>query len=93
MPVIHFGDLDPNGVRIVRHLRRIRPDLEWAIPALWSEFVERRAIRKKWPPGLVSPKDPALVQQLARQGLWLEQENISLDPRLRDGLLKALSRR
>ncbi|KYF57875.1 hypothetical protein BE04_20370 [Sorangium cellulosum] len=29
--VVHFGDLDPNGVRIFRHLRGARPDLRCSV--------------------------------------------------------------
>jgi len=90
IPVVHFGDLDPNGLRIVRHLRYIRADLRWAVPAFWSEYVPARAIRKKWPPELVTREDPVLVQELACRSLWLEQEVIALDPRLRNALLDAL---
>jgi hypothetical protein len=77
-------------LRIVRHLRRARADLRWAVPAFWSEFVPARAIRKRWPPQLVTHEDPVLVQEIARRGVWLEQEIISLDPRLRDALLATL---
>ena len=32
VPIIHFGDLDPNGVRIYLHLRKRCADLRWFIP-------------------------------------------------------------
>jgi hypothetical protein len=28
VPCVHFGDLDPNGVRIIRHLRGFRPQID-----------------------------------------------------------------
>ena len=27
VPIVHFGDLDPNGIAILAHLRRWRPDV------------------------------------------------------------------
>jgi hypothetical protein len=33
VPVIHFGDLDPNGVRIFLHLRMRYPDVRWFVPS------------------------------------------------------------
>lgn len=80
--VVHFGDLDPNGVRIVRHLRRLRPDLHWLVPDFWAEQIPLRALSCDWPEGLLEPSDPALLHDLARRGLWLEQEPVALDPRL-----------
>jgi hypothetical protein len=32
VPVLHFGDLDPNGVRIMLHLHRRVPNLKWFLP-------------------------------------------------------------
>ncbi|AGP36472.1 Wadjet anti-phage system protein JetD domain-containing protein [Sorangium cellulosum] len=86
VPVVHFGDLDPNGVRIARHLRALRPDLRWAIPELWAEYLEERALRGEWPEDLDVAGEPALVRELYARGLWLEQEVIVLDPRLAEAL-------
>lgn len=90
VPVVHFGDLDPNGVRIVRHLLAVRPDLRWAVPGFWSEHVEARALRRTWPEDLDLTDAPALVRDLAARGLWLEQEIIALDPRLTGALARVL---
>lgn len=89
--VVHFGDLDPNGVRIVAHLQVIRPDLIWAVPPFWEEQVELRGQRKDWPLDLDLQGAPALVQRLAAAGIWLEQEALVLDPRLTE-YLQALLR-
>lgn len=86
VPVVHFGDLDPEGVRIVRHLRQIQPDLIWAVPALWREYMEKRALPGEWPDDLDLEDAPALVRKLADRCLWLEQELIAIDPRLRTAL-------
>lgn len=90
VPVVHFGDLDPNGVRIVRHLRAVRPDLRWAVPGFWAEYVEARALRREWPEDLDVGEEPALVRLLCARGLWLEQEVIALDPRLTEALRGSL---
>lgn len=82
VPVVHFGDLDPNGVRIFLHLRRHRSDLRWLVPAFWAERVDGHARPVAWPDDLDTSHAPPLVHELVRRGLWLEQETIVLDPRL-----------
>ncbi|MEZ6188718.1 MAG: DUF2220 family protein [Planctomycetota bacterium] len=86
VPVLHFGDLDPNGVRIVRHLRELAPGLTWVVPEFWEEDVEARGLVRAWPADLDLSGEPALVQRLAAAGRWLEQEVLALDPRLREAL-------
>lgn len=81
-PVAHFGDLDPNGVRIAAHLRSIHPDIRWVVPDFWREYVQKRGRRLTWPDSLRLENAPSLVRELARAGLWLEQESLVLDPRL-----------
>ena len=82
VPVVHFGDLDPNGVRILLHLRRYRPDLRWLVPAFWAERLDGHARPVAWPHDRDTTDAPPLVRDLVRRGLWLEQEMIVLDPRL-----------
>jgi hypothetical protein len=89
VPAVHFGDLDPNGVRIYLHLRERRPDLRWFIPPFWSELVETCGLRAPWPADLDLSEAPPLVRDLAARGLWFEQERIVLDPRT-GGALEAL---
>lgn len=86
VPLIHFGDLDPNGVRIMRHLRAVRPRLLWAVPSFWGDYIETRALPCGWPGDLDLSDTPLLVQELAHRGLWLEQELVTLDERLRPTL-------
>lgn len=91
VPVVHFGDLDPAGVRIVRHLRQIHPGLKWAVPDFWGEYIEKkRALPGEWPDDLNLDGAPALIRELANRGLWLEQELIAVDPRLRVALEAAV---
>lgn len=87
IPVFHFGDLDPNGVRIMRHLREVRPDLRWVVPEFWGEYLPKAGLQANWPGDLDLAGAPALVRQLASSGLWLEQEVIVLDPRLPQALV------
>ena len=82
VPAVHFGDLDPNGLRIFRHLREIRPDLRWLVPEFWAEWMPERAQAGAWPETLDLEGVPPLVRRLAAGGWWLEQEAIVLDPRL-----------
>lgn len=86
VPVVHFGDLDPAGVRIIRHLRQIHPSLIWAVPDFWGEYIEKRALPGEWPDDLDLGDAPPLVHELANRGMWLEQELIAIDPRLGDAL-------
>lgn len=81
VPVIHFGDLDPNGVRIFRHLRAMRADLRWFVPEFWGELVGTKGLPGLWPEDLDLSDAPELVRLLATRALWLEQELVALDAR------------
>jgi len=81
VPVVHFGDLDPNGVRIHRHLRGLRSDLRWFVPEFWTELVDAKGLPGIWPDKLDLSEAPALVRELSSRGLWLEQEPIAVDSR------------
>jgi hypothetical protein len=86
VPLVHFGDLDPNGLRIVQHLRGLRPDLVWFVPEFWGELIEARGLPCVWPQDPALDDAPDLVRLLARKNLWLEQEPVTLDPRTRGAL-------
>ncbi len=90
VPVVHFGDLDPNGVAIVEHLRRWRPGIGWLVPDFWQEFIETRGQRKQWPETALPADAPEWVSELVEQGLWLEQETVILDGRWAAALEAAL---
>lgn len=81
VPALHFGDLDPAGVRIYRHLRTLCPRLGWFVPEFASSFVEDRGLAAEWPEDLDLNDAPKLIKDLARQSLWLEQEPLAVDPR------------
>ena len=88
LPIFHFGDLDPNGVRIYLHLREKRPDLRYFVPEFWGELVAAHGLPGFWPPDLELDSLPPLLRELAEREVWLEQERIVLDPRLREALLE-----
>jgi hypothetical protein len=90
VPILHFGDLDPNGIRILQHLRTMRSDIRCFVPSFWEESVVTRGLPGAWPEDLDLREAPPLVQRLAAQRLWLEQETIVLDPRLPAALLSML---
>jgi len=90
VPVVHFGDLDPNGVRIFHHLRGLHAGLRWFVPPFWEELVETRGRSTTWPDDLDFRDAPGLVQWLAERGLWLEQEPLVVDPRLPAALMAFL---
>ena len=91
IPVVHFGDVDPNGVRIMLHLRRRAPNLKWFLPEFWFELADVCGLRTAWPQDLDLDFAPNQVRELAARGLWLEQERIILDPRISDALEAVLS--
>jgi hypothetical protein len=91
VPVLHFGDLDPNGVRIMLHLRRSAPNLKWFLPEFWFELADVYGLQITWPKDLALDFAPAPVRDLAARGLWLEQERIVLDPRIADALEAVLA--
>jgi hypothetical protein len=82
VPVIHFGDIDPNGVRIFLHLRKRYPELRWFVPSFWRDLVESKGLRAEWPGDLDLADAPELVREVARRGLWLEQEALVIDGRI-----------
>lgn len=86
VPAIHFGDLDPNGIRIHLHLRERFPGLRWFVPEFWEELVATRGQPGSWPDDLGMDDLPTLVRTLAQRGLWLEQEPLVVDPRIRSTL-------
>ena len=86
VPAVHFGDLDPNGVRIYLHLREWRSDLRWFVPPFWPELIESHGLQAAWPGDLDLGAAPPLVRTLAARGLWLEQEGLVLDPRVTGAL-------
>ena len=76
LPRVHFGDLDPAGVRIFRHLRQIYSELKWAVPDFWSEHIEERALSGAWPDDLDLDAAPTLIRELASRGLWLGKSSL-----------------
>lgn len=82
IPILHFGDLDPNGIMIVAHLRHWRPAVRWLVPAFWETYTEGKGLKRQWPELQMPSDTPAWVVALPERRLWLEQEVIVTDPRL-----------
>ena len=82
IPLLHFGDLDPQGAGIVNHLKKHYSRLRWVVPEFWKECVPKRALKRPWSNDLDLTDAPELVHELKNSGLWLEQETIILDTRL-----------
>jgi hypothetical protein len=62
----------------VRSWQRLR----WFVPSFWGELVESKGLRAAWPDDLDLGGAPELVRDLARRGLWLEQEALVVDGRI-----------
>lgn len=82
VPVLLFGDLDPAGVAIAAHLQSLHPRLRWVTFELWRTLLPEYAQPGPWPDDLDLRAAPPLVQELARDALWLEQERLTLHPDL-----------
>ena len=91
VPALHFGDLDPNGVKIYRHLAEHIKGLGLFVPSFWRELVPMFGQPCMWPADMDLADAPALLQELAARGLWLEQEPVVFDRRLRFELEAALA--
>lgn len=85
-PALHFGDLDPEGFEIYCHLREVRPGLIWVVPDWLTDYVPTHCLSTKWPLVPVLDTAPPLIQKLAQDRMWLEQEALVLDERLRPWL-------
>ena len=90
-PVVHFGDVDPAGVKIMRHLRKHAPGLKWFLPDFWFERLEEFGRRATWPADIDLDFAPTRVRNLVASGLWLEQERIVLDGRITQALEDVLA--
>lgn len=92
-PLVHFGDLDPNGVAIVEHLRLWRDDVDWLVPACWEELRGTHGLRRVWPHGVLPEGTPDWVCRLVSDGLWLEQEPLVVHEGWPESLASALGER
>lgn len=82
VPALLFGDLDPAGVAIATHMRAVHPSLRWVTFDLWRTLLPEYAQPGPWPADLDLRAAPLLVQELARDGIWLEQERLTLHTNL-----------
>ena len=92
VPALHFGDLDPEGLQIFRHLRQTRPDLRWVVPDWIFDYVMSHGLPKEWPDTLEVADAPPVIRKLAEQRRWVEQEALVFDDRLWPALHEIASR-
>jgi hypothetical protein len=95
VPIIHFGDLDPNGFRIYVHLREQtgRP-LYWFVPSLAADYIESHSMplpteEAGWSTTGAASHGHESIRILQEKGHWLEQEAVTLDPRLQNEIENA----
>lgn len=89
--VHHFGDLDHNGVEILRHLRQaIGPRVRWFVPSFWEEYLRTYGLRQKIgcaSRGHMLPEELSIFEKLGQAGRCLEQEVFLKDCRLNREIL------
>jgi hypothetical protein len=97
VPIVHFGDLDPNGFRIYTHLREQtgRP-LHWFVPSLATDYIETHSMplpseEAGWSATLAASHGHETIRVLQEMGHWLEQEAVTLDTRLRIEIENSIS--
>jgi len=80
--LIHFGDLDPQGIQIYRNLTDQCPRIHHFVPSYAEEYLITHAqpCKTPWPRGDYSSLHPVLSTLVARS-LWLEHEALVLDHR------------
>lgn len=87
VPVFHFGDWDQKGressERVQMTAAAVGSPFFWVCPDWLEEYTSTHAMKVpntpwKAPFGTL----PAPVRNLAERGLWIEQEAVTLDPRL-----------
>lgn len=88
IPWFHFGDLDPEGIRIYQSLGDATRKPELWIPEFWGEYLNDYAlpVKQPWPvlpEGLV---EHPLLHALLETGRWLEQEVAVVDSRISEAL-------
>lgn len=99
VPWWHFGDLDPNGLRIGLSMRAAgQPDKQpvlW-IPEVASRLLESHSLPRStpWPLQDIPAQllSHSTVAWLASRGRWLEQEAVVLMPAFEQELSDAVSR-
>jgi hypothetical protein len=80
----HFGDLDPEGIAIYRHLKQEEEKPSLFLPSFWDEYEEGyfQPLSDAWPEKIADSILEPLLKKLFAANTWLEQEPIILDERL-----------
>jgi hypothetical protein len=92
-PILHFGDLDAEGIRIFEAMLADGVTVEHFVPSYAEEFILTHAQDSDvpWPTRDYSSLHP-VVSRLAAQGLWLEQEALVLDHRFEGEIRSVIER-
>jgi hypothetical protein len=92
-PILHFGDLDADGIGIFEAMLADGFTVEHFVPDFAEEFILTHAqdSETRWPARDYSLLHPA-VSKLASRGLWLEQEALVLDHRLEREIRSTIER-
>jgi len=81
-PIIHFGDLDPDGINIFETFLTKNIPVQHFVPTYVEEFLITHALPCKGPwPRQDYPSLHPIVSILASRSLWLEHEALVLDHR------------
>lgn len=91
IPAFHFGDFDPDGLEIYRHLQQARPSLRWIVFDWFADYLPSHRLMKSWPDEEELAELPPLIQRLTQEHCWLEQEVLVFDERLWPMLQSLLS--
>ena len=81
----HFGDLDPEGLDIAKHLEEKAPQkLRHFIPGFWQDYIKTHSqkLNKTWPSRFSQGVANPMIKKLIDSQCWLEQECILADSRL-----------
>jgi len=93
LPHLHFGDLDPEGLNITKILDAgCAQKLTLFAPDFWEESIDSLSGFCQWPKEIPVGHNIPLIERLRREGRWLEQERITLDPRLKSALRSEINR-
>lgn len=91
--MLHFGDLDPNGIQIYKNLLRQGFKVQHFVPGYTEEYLLTHAqpCKAPWPERDYTSFHP-VISTLASRSLWLEHEALVLDYRFEAELNASIKR-
>lgn len=86
---IHFGDVDPDGLKIAENLaKEVSRQLHFFVPSFAEEYLPGRPVKTPW----AEIPDTNVFRKLRRSRTRLFQEVFMLDPRLSSDIATFLNR-